>query len=443
MDTLPTVNRDPLQILFEVIYIVWLCLGPVAVFADEVTHLIHQGDQALLEKNLPSAEKIFTEALEMEPDNYRIIISLAEIKEKLEKYEEAKNLAKQILDMPEARGRQVLVYLEGETEPLEASVVDETVMMFPKPKSEQQPNPMDKFLKQPVQEPVPHYRLFFKKSGKMRLIPKSEAKIKYIGVPRRTQEKMRDFLKRVHKKIIAAAGTGETVEKMVALKGGCFMMGSDKGHNDEKPVHEVCLSPFKIDQYEVVQRAFEARMGDNPSRFVGLHLPVDRVTWQEADDYCKKAGKRLPTEAEWEYAARGDTTTAFYVGQKIGGKFGNFCDRNCPRGARIVQVDDGFKYTAPVGSFPPNPFGLYDMAGNVSEWVNDWMEESYYRSSPKENPKGPLPKDYKVIRGGGWLNNPNYLRSANRAGLWLDYRDEGVGFRCAADIKASATESQP
>ncbi|MEE8269360.1 MAG: tetratricopeptide repeat protein, partial [Nitrospinaceae bacterium] len=131
MDTLPTVNRDPLQILFEVIYIVWLCLGPVAVFADEVTHLIHQGDQALLEKNLPSAEKIFTEALEMEPDNYRIIISLAEIKEKLEKYEEAKNLAKQILDMPEARGRQVLVYLEGETEPLEASVVDETVMMFP------------------------------------------------------------------------------------------------------------------------------------------------------------------------------------------------------------------------------------------------------------------------------------------------------------------------
>ncbi len=221
------------------------------------------------------------------------------------------------------------------------------------------------------------------------------------------------------------------------------MMGSDKGDHDERPVHEVCLSPFWIDKYEVAQSNFEAKMGNNPSRFVGPRLPVDRVNWHEAKAYCEKSGKRLPTEAEWEYAARGNTDTDFYVGSKIGGKFGNFCDRECLRNSRIAAVSDGFKFTAPVGSYSPNPFGLYDMAGNVSEWVEDWMGYVYYLSSPKNDPKGPTPQDIKVMRGGGWLNNPGFLRSANRTGLWPEFRNEGVGFRCAADIPPTSGESQP
>ena len=400
---------------------------------QDASDLIYQGDQAFQQKNYVAAEKLFTEAMARGTENYRILFSLAKAKNQLKKYEEAIQLAERILAMPLSRGAAVLVYRKGESEPEEAEVVDETVIIAPNVSDQQEDTEASQFLKAPITHPIPHYRLFFKKSGKIRLVPKMEVTLKYLGVPPRTHEKVKEFLTQVKKKIIVSSGTEPVKSEMVPLKGGCFMMGSDKGDYDERPVHEVCLSPFWIDKYEVAQSNFEAKMGNNPSRFVGPRLPVDRVNWHEAKAYCEKSGKRLPTEAEWEYAARGGTQTEFYVGDHITGKFGNFCDRECLRNSRIAAVSDGFKFTAPVGSYSPNPFGLYDMAGNVAEWVEDWMGYSYYRSSPKNDPKGPTPQDIKVMRGGGWLNNPGFLRSANRTGLWPEFRNEGVGFRCAKD----------
>jgi formylglycine-generating enzyme required for sulfatase activity len=141
---------------------------------------------------------------------------------------------------------------------------------------------------------------------------------------------------------------------MVSIKAGCFLMGSKMGDPDELPVHEVCISPFKLGAYEVRQKNFQAVMGVNPSENVGADYPVDSASWLDARDYCKKLALRLPLEAEWEYAARGGTQTEFYWGNKVGGKEANFCDSTCELNIRESRVSDGFRHTAPVGSF----FGL-------------------------------------------------------------------------------------
>ena len=222
-------------------------------------------------------------------------------------------------------------------------------------------------------------------------------------------------------------------------------MGSTKGSVLEGPVHKVCLSPFKIEKHEVTQKSFQSVMKNNPSRFVSADLPVESVTWQEANKYCKKTGKRLPTEAEWEFAARGGTTTEYYWGEKFDSSRGNFCDVNCDMNIRVEDASDGYKYTAPIGKFPPNPLGLYDMSGNVAEWVADWMdtEKNYYIASPKDNPLGPDRKNApdfdgganeKIFRGGSWGGGMETLRSAWRKALFRGYRFENLGFRCAKDI---------
>ena len=164
-------------------------------------------------------------------------------------------------------------------------------------------------------------------------------------------------------------------------------------------------------------------------------------------------GKRLPTEAEWDYATRAGTTTEFYWGDVYDAKKANFCDGTCELNVRVADASDGFKNTAPVGSFPPNPFGLHDMAGNVSEWVFDSFDPGYYIISPKDNPPGWVPPqtekvkagpegDFlaersasrKVVRGGAWESQPFAGRSASRKIFYPGYRIEGVGFRCAADL---------
>ncbi|MFQ5443852.1 MAG: SUMF1/EgtB/PvdO family nonheme iron enzyme, partial [Nitrospinales bacterium] len=414
----------------------------------ENTNLISQGGQALKQKDFSKAEEIFLKAVEMNPEGYRALKALAEIKVSFEKYDEANALIDRLLALEVTGGRKVLTFFEGKPEPLEAELVDETVWRRGVAKSS-----MEKFFKPAPPGLVEHYRLFFLKTGKVELIPKSQVQIKYVGIPRIIRERVVELQEKVKKKIITAAGKGKK-EEMLTLKGGCFMMGSEKGDADEWPVHEVCVSPFKMDKYEITQRNFQFHLDRNPSHFQGAELPVDSVTWMEAKEYCKKQGKRQPTEAEWEYAARAGTATEYYWGEKFDPKMGNLCDRTCELNVRFEGGSDGFKHTAPVGSFPPNPFGLYDMVGNVSEWVSDSYHEGYYIVSPKDDPQGFLPKqkavvkvgpevDFlaersasrKVVRGGAWENDYLSGRSASRKVFYPGYRIEGVGFRCASDLQ--------
>ncbi|MDH5762158.1 MAG: SUMF1/EgtB/PvdO family nonheme iron enzyme [Nitrospinota bacterium] len=411
---------------FHFYILVILLIFPAALSAAEMGWLA-KGDQAVMDQKYVEAESHYSEALKVDPESPRVLRALAEVKIALKKYQEAKVLIDKILAMPVANGRDVIVFYKGESEGQEAELVDELVIS-----PQRTHNNMRNYLDTKGDDPIPHYRLFFKQKGKMELVPQSIVELKYKGVLRRVYEHVEVLNREVTRHLIAAKGS-EGSSEMVALKGGCFTMGNDKGLPDEQPAHEVCLSPFKIDKYEVTQAEFQSVMGlDNPSHYSGADLPVDSATWFEAEQFCKKLGKRLPTEAEWEYAARGGTTSHFYWGDTVKGNEANFCDKNCALNTRIVSVDDGYSGPAPPGKFPPNPFGLYDMAGNLAEWTNDWMNENYYRNSPKDNPPGSHPTTAKVVRGGGWESTAGFLRSSNRAAYWVKMRNYAIGFRCVS-----------
>ena len=408
------------------------------VVSADVSRKLAEGDKARFSGKYAEAEKVYAEALAEQPENYRILKSLVEVKVALKKYAEAKPLAKRILAKEVMVQKKVKVYREGESEVLEAELVDERVVAPATGK-----NNMRNYLDSAPGEPVPHYRLFFFKKGKMELVPQSEVRIEYIGVPRIVHEQTQELYDKIQRQLIAASGGKK--EEMVEVEGGCFKMGSDKGLPRERPIHEVCVSSFRIDKYEVSQRDFQSVLKTNPSRFVAGDLPVESVTWLEANKFCRETGKRLPTEAEWEFAARGGTKTEFYWGDAFDPSKGNFCDESCELNIRLRGASDGYKHTAPVGKFPPNPLGLYDMAGNVAEWVNDndSKGENYYIVSPRDNPKGPVRHDAKIIRGekndkifrgGSWEGGSETLRSAWRKALWADYRIDGLGFRCAANM---------
>lgn len=427
--------RVPCAHLYSIGYMTIILFFPVQAFGD-IAKAIKVGDQALAKKDYSIAEKVFSQALETNPDNFRVMKSLVETKVALKKYKEANELIDRILAMKVSTGKKVLVTLQGEAELLEAELVDETVVL-----KESGRNNMRNYLNPVVSEPVPHYRFFFFKTGKMELVPKNRVQFKYMGLPLAVREQVLELQGEVKMQLIQASGSTGPSET-VLLQGGCFQMGSGQGEPDERPVHEVCIAPFKMDKFEVSQKEFQLKMGSNSSRFKGADLPVESVTWIEADEFCMESGKRLPTEAEWEYAARGGSVSEYSWGNEIDSKKANYCDQSCSLNVRDEANSDGFPFTAPVGSFPPNPFGLHDMAGNVSEWVADWMEEKYYIVSPKKNPKGPVRSERvmrggtnnKVFRGGSWETGGSELRSANRKALWVDYRIEGVGFRCAGDL---------
>ena len=297
-------------------------------------------------------------------------------------------------------------------------------------------------------------------------------------------------------------------EGMVLIKGGTFSMGSNDGETDEKPIHEVKVKPFFMDRTPVTNAEFEAftkatkylttaehvltskeipgllpefegktlgicfrpPKGDVDLRnsahwwlpIVGANWrhpdgpgtdlkgrekhPVVHVSWDDAVAYSKWAGKRLPTEAEFEFAARGGLEGARYAwGNEFnpGGKWmantwqGKFPEAN--------SGEDGYRNTSPVGSYQPNGFGLFDMSGNVWEWCADWYLPDFYARSPKENPQGPDtsfdPNEpgvmKRVTRGGSWMCAENYCRGYRPAARMKTAPDTGLqdtGFRCVKDL---------
>ena len=435
------------QIRALTLVIMMLAGGVNLVLAQENLGSMADGEKAFLLGEYGEAEKIYGSALEIDPDNYILLKAQANTKIKLKKFIEAEKLLDKILSMPLATGRDILIHTEDGL--LEAELVDETVMALDKlVKSD---DAFSKFLKKDHEGPVPHYRVFLKKTGKMKIFRKSQTRIQYTGIPAATREKVETLRVEVMKKIISADQTEPEWEPVV-IPAGCFEMGSELGDPDERPVHKVCVSSFKMAKYEVRQNFFQTIMGYNPSQYVGGDMPVDTVSWEGARNYCKKMGLRLPTEAEWEYAIRGGTQGEYYWGDNITGKEANFCDSTCDLNNRESNLTDGFKNSAPVGSFPPNAFGLYDMAGNVSEWVLDWMaiNENYYLMGPTKNPQGPRPEldtcsgvdcvgafsiTQKVYRGGAWNQGIPSMRSANRKDAHFQLKADGTGFRCAGDLK--------
>jgi len=208
-----------------------------------------------------------------------------------------------------------------------------------------------------------------------------------------------------------------------------FEMGSEYGDDDEKPVHRVYLEDYWIDRTEVThamyRRCVTAQWCEPPSDMTFYNdskydqYPVIYVSWDEADAYCGWAGRRLPTEAEWEKAARGTDGRAYPWGnQEPSCLLANY--ESCGFGAQPVD-----SYTSGA-----SPYGALDMFGNVWEWVQDWYGSDYYKTSPERNPTGPTNGDYKVVRGGSWNDDAYYLRSANRSYYLPDSRYLNVGFRC-------------
>jgi formylglycine-generating enzyme required for sulfatase activity len=218
----------------------------------------------------------------------------------------------------------------------------------------------------------------------------------------------------------AAVAQAEDLGSMVGVPAGCFMMGSPKGEGEilERPQHRVCLDAFRMDKTEVTQEAYKKAIGKNPSHFKGCpNCPVESVTWKEAQAYCRKQGGRLPTEAEWEYAARAGSTSEYYWGDRVD-------DRYAWHSGMA-----GFK-TSPVGEKLPNAWRLHDMAGNVSEWTGDWVGPTYYQDSPERNPQGPSSGQLRALRGGSTFDGPEFLRVASRYPGVPDIRLYTFGFRC-------------
>jgi formylglycine-generating enzyme len=208
---------------------------------------------------------------------------------------------------------------------------------------------------------------------------------------------------------------------MVWIPGGLFGMGSPDGEGaaDEHPQHGVKVNGFYMDIMEVTQVEYERLMGQNPAYFKDCpNCPAENVAWIGANEYCKKVGKRLPTEAEWEYAARAGMQTKYYWGNEMDSSYAWY-DKNSNH------------RTHPVAQKRQNPFGLADMNGNVWEWCSDWYESTYYQKDIKDNPKGPDTGESHVMRGGSWGYGNYSLRSACRNWGYPVVGSSYVGFRCA------------
>lgn len=254
---------------------------------------------------------------------------------------------------------------------------------------------------------------------------------------------------------------------LILINGGTYLMGSPDSElqrESDETQHSVTLDSFYISPYEVTQEEYENVMGENPSHFIGDDLPVENVSWYDAIEYCNRLseqegltpvytingnevtwnlsadGYRLPTEAEWEYAARANTTTPFNTENSISTEEANYYG-HYPYGIEENYFSQSNLETRPgqyrqttiaVGSFKPNLWGLYDMHGNVREWVYDY----YGDYSEGDNPTGPTTGSLRVNRGGGWNDYAKHLRSAYRSSLPPEQSDSNLGFRIARNVSS-------
>ena len=229
---------------------------------------------------------------------------------------------------------------------------------------------------------------------------------------------------------------GNPPEGMVLVPGGTFMMGTDHGQAIAAPKHPVILQAFFMDIYEVSNREYEEycmATGYKFPEFWGMDLyksgpdypdhPVVGVSQFDASQYAEWDGKRLPTEAEWEHAARGGLEDIAYpYGEKADHAQSRFNDPEAEKGP------------VKIGSYPPNGYGLHDMSGNAWEWVFDWFSESFYSESPEQNPSGPATGTFRVFRGGGWHSGPGCTTVHRRNALPSHWVDFAGGFRCVKDL---------
>lgn len=209
----------------------------------------------------------------------------------------------------------------------------------------------------------------------------------------------------------------------VWIPAGTFQMGCSPGDSecasDEKPAHTVTITNgFWMGQAEVTQAAYQRVIGTNPSYFHGDRLPVETVTWDQANAYCTAVGMRLPTEAEWEYAARAGSTSARY------GELDAIA---------WYDANSAWK-THEVGQRQPNAWKLYDMLGNVWEWTGDWYDKDYHRRSESRDPAGPSGGVLRTLRGGSSYAVPRLVRASYRSRFAPGYRNIDLGFRCAGQV---------
>ncbi len=254
-----------------------------------------------------------------------------------------------------------------------------------------------------------------------------------------------------------AEAKGNDEAPMVLIPAGCFTMGNNnigpeanQGFPNESPEHEVCLKDYFLDQFEVTVQRYdkfvEATKHDPPSLLdddavvAAPDRPVVDVSWDDADAYCKWAGKRLPTEAEWEKAARGNEARRFPWGFMT--PFPDLANYNrgdwvsypvtlapVTYGAAGLNIRLGIQKGGGRSAY-----GIYNMAGNANEWVADWYDREYYKKNPpKDNPTGPETGSKKVYRGGSWIDPPRHLRATVRFSAEPDFHDRTMGFRCAMD----------
>ena len=259
-----------------------------------------------------------------------------------------------------------------------------------------------------------------------------------------------------------------TMHELARVPAGYFTMGSAEGRADEQPVHQVYLDDFYIDRFEVNNDQYAAFLNDIGGNADGEgHLlfdlrdpdaqilyndvgyapipgteqrPVAEVSWYGARAYCTWANMQLPTEAMWEKAARGTDGRIYPWGNSIDRSRANYGKEGCCRG----DDSDGFFDSAPVGSYQRgiSPYGAYDMAGNVWEWVMDWYGEDYYAQSTERDPQGPDAGLSRVLRGGSMSSDPYRLRTTDRSGLPPSVSYVIVGFRCAArELATTAVQS--